>query len=94
MAALAFEKSMLRELEKSNGRMAQIGTGNLISKWHFVAFVIVIFQKMPVCIGGEMRVEAKFHVPQSWLKAESIGALGRSETGCGWNSPKGPFGED
>ncbi|KAJ6659043.1 hypothetical protein lerEdw1_019345 [Lerista edwardsae] len=30
VAALAFEKSMLMELEKSNGRMAQIGAGNLI----------------------------------------------------------------
>ncbi|XP_077164966.1 ras-related protein Rab-36 [Paroedura picta] len=31
VAALAFEKSMLMELEKSNGRMAQIGAGNLIN---------------------------------------------------------------
>ncbi|XP_014373623.1 ras-related protein Rab-36 isoform X2 [Alligator mississippiensis] len=30
VAALAFERSMLKELEKSNGRMAQIGAGNLI----------------------------------------------------------------
>ncbi|XP_034647460.1 ras-related protein Rab-36 isoform X3 [Trachemys scripta elegans] len=30
VAALAFEQSMLKELEKSNGRMAQIGAGNLI----------------------------------------------------------------
>ncbi|XP_053226216.1 ras-related protein Rab-36 isoform X2 [Podarcis raffonei] len=30
VAALAFEKSMLMELEKSNSRMAQIGVGNLI----------------------------------------------------------------
>ncbi|XP_033030850.1 ras-related protein Rab-36 [Lacerta agilis] len=30
VAALAFEKSMLMELEKSNSRMAQIGAGNLI----------------------------------------------------------------
>ncbi|XP_054852950.1 ras-related protein Rab-36 isoform X2 [Eublepharis macularius] len=31
VAALAFEKSMLMELEKSNGRMTQIGAGNLIN---------------------------------------------------------------
>ncbi|XP_053136442.1 ras-related protein Rab-36 [Hemicordylus capensis] len=30
VAALAFEKSMLKELEKRNGRLAQIGTGHLI----------------------------------------------------------------
>ncbi|CAM2103228.1 ras-related protein Rab-36 isoform X1 [Caretta caretta] len=30
VAALAFEQSMLKELEKSNGRMVQIGAGNLI----------------------------------------------------------------
>lgn len=30
VAALAFEKSVLMELEKSNGRIAQIGAGNLI----------------------------------------------------------------
>lgn len=35
VAALAFERSMLKELEKSNGRMAQIGAGNLISMFSF-----------------------------------------------------------
>lgn len=35
VAALAFEQSMLKELEKSNGRMAQIGAGNLISTFSF-----------------------------------------------------------
>eukprot|EP00076_Gallus_gallus_P007719 XP_004934408.1 ras-related protein Rab-36 [Gallus gallus] len=30
VAALAFEQSMIRELEKTTGHMAQIGTGNLI----------------------------------------------------------------
>uniref|UniRef100_A0A8D0KTU6 Ras-related protein Rab-36 n=1 Tax=Strix occidentalis caurina TaxID=311401 RepID=A0A8D0KTU6_STROC len=31
VAALAFEQSMIKELEKTAGRMAQIGTGSLIS---------------------------------------------------------------
>ncbi|NXN45970.1 RAB36 protein, partial [Rhinoptilus africanus] len=31
VAALAFEQSMIKELEKTAGCMAQIGTGNLIS---------------------------------------------------------------
>ncbi|NXT80935.1 RAB36 protein, partial [Zapornia atra] len=31
VAALAFEQSMIKELEKAAGNVAQIGTGNLIS---------------------------------------------------------------
>uniref|UniRef100_A0A7M4E1U4 RAB36, member RAS onco family n=1 Tax=Crocodylus porosus TaxID=8502 RepID=A0A7M4E1U4_CROPO len=46
VAALAFERSMLKELEKSNGRMAQIGAGNLIS----ISFYLRCCQsKMPSC---------------------------------------------
>lgn len=39
VAALAFEKSMLMELEKSNSRMAQIGAGNLISMFNNLQFL-------------------------------------------------------
>uniref|UniRef100_A0A8V1ABD3 Ras-related protein Rab-36 n=1 Tax=Gallus gallus TaxID=9031 RepID=A0A8V1ABD3_CHICK len=35
VAALAFEQSMIRELEKTTGHMAQIGTGNLIRMLSF-----------------------------------------------------------
>lgn len=35
VAALAFEQSMMRELEKTTGHMAQIGTGDLISTLSF-----------------------------------------------------------
>lgn len=36
VAALAFEQSMIKELENSAGHMAQIGTGNLISMFCFL----------------------------------------------------------
>uniref|UniRef100_A0A8C5X9U5 Ras-related protein Rab-36 n=1 Tax=Malurus cyaneus samueli TaxID=2593467 RepID=A0A8C5X9U5_9PASS len=35
VAALAFEQSMIKELENTPGHRAQIGEGNLISKWSF-----------------------------------------------------------
>uniref|UniRef100_A0A8B9W3Q5 Ras-related protein Rab-36 n=1 Tax=Anas zonorhyncha TaxID=75864 RepID=A0A8B9W3Q5_9AVES len=37
VAALAFEQSMIKELEKTMGHMAQIGTGNLISMLNFAS---------------------------------------------------------
>lgn len=39
VAALAFEQSMIKELEKTMGHMAQIGTGNLISMLNFASCV-------------------------------------------------------
>lgn len=35
VAALAFEQSMIKELENNRGYRAQIGAGNLISMWSF-----------------------------------------------------------
>ncbi|XP_077776709.1 ras-related protein Rab-36 isoform X3 [Podarcis muralis] len=49
VAALAFEKSMLMELEKSSSRMAQIGAGNLISP---IQDVHIHLQSMKYVIGG------------------------------------------
>lgn len=39
VAALAFEQSMIKELEKTVGHVAQIGTGNLISMLNFASCV-------------------------------------------------------
>ncbi|XP_064531555.1 ras-related protein Rab-36 isoform X1 [Pseudopipra pipra] len=39
VAALAFEQSIIKELENTPGHMAQIGAGNLISMWSFVFYV-------------------------------------------------------
>lgn len=35
VAALAFEQSMIKELDNTPGHRAQIGAGNLISMWNF-----------------------------------------------------------
>ncbi|MGH0168442.1 UNVERIFIED_CONTAM: hypothetical protein FKN15_054603 [Acipenser sinensis] len=40
LAAIAFEESILKDLEKSNGTAARIGEGDLISKG-FVFFVVI-----------------------------------------------------
>lgn len=48
---MAFEKSMLMELEKNQGRMAQIGAGNLISMLILVASYISSIVKKRICEG-------------------------------------------
>uniref|UniRef100_A0A8C5NNC5 Ras-related protein Rab-36 n=1 Tax=Junco hyemalis TaxID=40217 RepID=A0A8C5NNC5_JUNHY len=52
VAALAFEQSMIKELESTPGHRAQIGAGNLISMWSF-AFCVPFSCYRPKNWGGQ-----------------------------------------